>query len=166
MGCRPPLAAQLSGSCKPIATAKTPPGECTDSTAANCGTNGLCDGAGACQKYSLGTVCSAASCASPTSRNAPDTCTGTGICTDNGVQNCSPGYACLSGACQTSCTDDTQCASSYYCDTAAKQCVPDKAQGQACPRDAACSGNSNCVDGVCCESLCTGTCRSCLKNRT
>jgi len=114
----------------------------------------------------LGAVCAAASCASPTSRNVADTCTGTGLCTDNGVQNCSTGYSCLSGVCQTSCTDDTQCASAYYCDTVAKQCVPDKPLGGACPRAAACAGNTNCVDGVCCDSACTGTCRSCLKNRT
>lgn len=164
--CTNALTGQSTGSCKPIPAGTDTQNECQDSGTANCGQNGLCNGAAACQLYASGTVCQAASCASPTSRNVPDTCNGTGTCSDAGVQNCAAGYACLSGVCQTSCTDDTACASAYHCDTVAKQCVADKTQGQACPRDSACSGNSNCVDGVCCDSACSGTCRSCLKNRT
>jgi MYXO-CTERM domain-containing protein len=163
--CSSSLTGQSNGTCKPI-LANTVSGECSDNSAANCGTNGKCNGAGACQLYAAGTTCLGASCATPTSRNIVDTCDGSGNCVDKGTQNCATGYSCLSGVCQTSCTDDTQCASAYHCDLVAKQCVADKTQGQACPRDAACTGNANCVDGVCCESACGGTCRSCLKNRT
>lgn len=35
-----------------------------------------------------------------------------------------------------------------------------KANGQACTQSAACA-SGNCVDGVCCNSSCTGTCMSC-----
>ncbi|HVY30580.1 MAG TPA: Dickkopf N-terminal cysteine-rich domain-containing protein [Polyangiaceae bacterium] len=164
--CTKALTGGTDGTCKSIAAGSDPQNECPDNGAGLCGTNGSCNGASGCQLYSNGTVCQAASCATATSRNVPDTCNGTGTCTDQGTQNCATGYACVAGACQTSCTDDTQCASAYYCDTVAKQCVADKTQGQACPRDAACTGNANCVDGVCCDSACTGTCRSCLKNRT
>lgn len=164
--CTNALTGGTTGTCKNIAAGSDPQNECTDNGAGLCGTNGACSGSGSCQLYANGTVCLAASCASSTSRNVPDTCNGLGTCSDQGVQNCATGYACVAGACQTSCTDDTQCASAYYCDTVAKQCVADKTQGQACARDAACSGNANCVDGVCCDSACTGTCRSCLKNRT
>ncbi len=163
--CSNTLTGASNGSCKPI-KANTVSGECADNGAASCGNNGKCDGVGACQNYASGTACVAASCASSTSRNNIDTCTGTGTCTDNGVTNCAAGYSCVAGVCQTTCADDTQCASAYYCDTVAKQCVADKTQGQACPRDGACSGNANCVDGVCCDSACSGSCRSCLKNRT
>ncbi len=163
--CSNALTGASNGSCKPI-KANTFSGECADNGTASCGTNGKCDGAGACQNYAAGTTCIGASCASPTSRNNVDTCNGSGTCTDNGVTNCATGYACLSGTCQTSCTDDTACASAYYCDTVAKQCVADKPQGQACSSNSACAGNANCVDGVCCDTACTGTCRSCLKNRT
>lgn len=164
--CTKALTGGTDGTCKSIAAGSDPQFECPDNGASVCGTNGSCNGSGGCQLYANGTVCQAASCASSTSRNVPDTCNGTGTCVDQLTQNCATGYACVAGACQTSCTDDTQCASAYYCDTVAKQCVADKTQGQACPRDAACSGNANCVDGVCCDSSCTGTCRSCLKNRT
>jgi MYXO-CTERM domain-containing protein len=166
MGCSNAATGQASGSCKPIKTGTDPRNDCDDNGVSSCGQNGACNGAGACQNYAPGSVCTAASCASATSRNVADTCNGTGTCTDNGVQNCATGYVCSGGVCQTQCTDDTSCASSYYCDIPTKQCVADKSSGQACPRDAACSGNSNCVDGVCCNSPCTGTCRSCLKNQT
>lgn len=164
--CTLALTGKTTGTCKPITIGTDPQNECSDNGAGSCGQNGACNGAGACQLYASGTVCQNASCATATSRNIPDTCNGTGTCTDAGVQACATGYACLGGVCQTSCTDDTACASGSYCDTVAKQCVPDKTQGQACPRDSACVGNANCVDGVCCESACAGTCRSCLKNRT
>lgn len=164
--CTSALTGKATGSCKPIAAGADPQGECSDYGASTCGQNGLCNGSAACQLYATGTVCQAASCASATSRNIADTCNGTGTCTDAGVQNCATGYACVSGVCQTSCTDDSACASAYYCDTISKQCVADKPQGQACSSNSACQGNANCVDGVCCDSACTGTCRSCLKNRT
>ncbi len=165
--CTNALTGQTTGACKPVTLASGKQADCSDSGVANCGQTGYCSGtSAACQLYASGTVCQAASCASPTSRNIADTCNGTGTCSDAGVQTCATGYACLSGACQTSCTDDTACASAYFCDTVAKQCVPDKTQGQACNSNSACSGNANCVDGVCCDSACTGTCRSCLKNRT
>jgi MYXO-CTERM domain-containing protein len=157
---------QASGSCKPVKTGQDPRGDCNDDGSSSCGQNGSCNGAGVCQKYASGTTCLAASCASATARNVADTCNGTGTCTDNGVQNCAAGYACISGVCQTQCTSDDQCASSSYCDIPTKQCVADKTSGQACVRDAACSGNANCVDGVCCNSSCTGTCRSCVANQT
>ncbi len=40
----------------------TQPHVCTDQTAASCGTNGLCDGAGHCASYPVGTSCAAAGC--------------------------------------------------------------------------------------------------------
>jgi MYXO-CTERM domain-containing protein len=166
MGCSNAVTGQSDGSCKAVKTGTDPRGVCTDDGVASCGQNGACNGSGACQKYASGSTCVTASCATATSRNVADTCNGTGTCTDNGVQNCLAGYACISGVCQTQCTDDANCATNYFCDIPTKTCVADKTSGQACPRDAACSGNSNCVDGVCCNSACTGTCRSCLKNQT
>lgn len=163
--CTNALTGQASGSCKPV-LANSNTGECSDNGAATCGQNGKCDGTGACQKYASGTTCVAASCATSTSRYNTDTCNGTGSCIDGGTTNCATGYSCIGGVCQTSCTDDTQCASAYYCDTASKQCVADKTSGGSCARDQMCAGNANCVDGVCCDSSCTGTCRSCLKART
>jgi MYXO-CTERM domain-containing protein len=158
---------QTTGACKPIIPAAGFTGDCFNADVSTCGTTGLCNGAGACQLFAASTQCQdLASCASPTSRNIPDTCDGSGSCVDKGTQACATGYSCQNGACNTQCTSDAQCASDYWCDTVNKVCLADRNQGQSCARDAACSGNANCVDGVCCDSACSGTCRSCLKNQT
>jgi MYXO-CTERM domain-containing protein len=165
--CSNALTGQTNGSCKPIPAGQGSSGDCFDSGPANCGLNGLCNGAGGCQLYASGTQCAdIGSCSGESTRYIPDTCNGTGSCVDKGTQACNAGYACLAGVCQTQCTSDSMCASGYWCDTVNKVCSIDRKQGQPCARDAACEGNANCVDGVCCDSGCTGTCRSCLKNRT
>jgi hypothetical protein len=48
-----------SGGCtQNVSAGGSSSGACTDQGAASCGTNGKCDGAGGCQKYAAGTVCS------------------------------------------------------------------------------------------------------------
>lgn len=161
------LTGQSTGSCKPITPSAGLQPDCYTADVSSCGQTGLCNGAGACQLYAANTQCQdIGSCASQTSRSIPDTCDGSGTCVDKGTQACAAGYSCQNGACNSQCTSDAQCASAYFCDTVNKVCVADRAQGQPCARDAACGNNINCVDGVCCDSGCTGTCRSCLKNQT
>lgn len=165
--CTSALTGSTSGSCKSITTGTDPQGDCNDNGAGACGQNGLCNGAGACQLYASGTQCAdIGSCASETSRYIADTCNGTGSCVDKGTQACTAGYSCQAGVCNTQCTTDNQCASNYFCDTVNKVCLADRGSGQSCGRDQMCAGNVNCVDGVCCDSQCGGTCRSCLKNQT
>jgi MYXO-CTERM domain-containing protein len=165
--CNSALTGQTNGSCKPIPAGQSSSGECNDAGPANCGLNGLCNGAAGCQLYSSGTQCAnVGACSGESTRYIPDTCNGTGTCIDKGIQACNAGYACVAGVCQTQCTTDSQCASNHWCDTVNAVCVADRDPGQSCSKDATCKGNANCVDGVCCDSACTGTCRSCLKNRT
>ncbi|WP_438037672.1 hypothetical protein [Sorangium sp. So ce128] len=45
----------VDGACGYIAAGGDPDDECPDTGAASCGTNGFCDGAGACQRYAAGT---------------------------------------------------------------------------------------------------------------
>ena len=55
------------GTCSPAAAGSDPFNQCADVGATNpCGTNGSCDGAGACQFYSAGTNCAPASCSGTT----------------------------------------------------------------------------------------------------
>ena len=52
---------------------------CKDTGAAGCGTNGKCDGAGACQHYLKGVTCKSESCASNI-YTPQSTCDGAGKC--------------------------------------------------------------------------------------
>jgi hypothetical protein len=83
---------------------------------------------------------------------------------------CSLGYVCdgVTAAC-TSCTTDTQCASTHYC-AANGTCEPRKPQASACNtaagadcKTAGCRACASgyCVDGLCCDKACTGQCEAC-----
>lgn len=75
-----------------------------------------------------------------------------------GKPACSLGFACVSGACATTCTADFQCATSSYCSGGA--CLTKKIQGTACTTASECL-TGNCVDGFCCNLPCAGACQAC-----
>jgi N-acetylneuraminic acid mutarotase len=72
--------------------------------------------------------------------------------------SCAP-YLCSAGACSTTCTTKTDCASGNYCD-ASKHCVAEKSNGVACGATTECKSGF-CVDGVCCNAACNGQCEAC-----
>jgi hypothetical protein len=135
--------------------------QCVDQGAASCGTDGNCDGDGACQMYASGTVCVPASCYVGKVTLA-STCDGAGTCTAGGVMACLP-YNCSGDACLTSCANDADCAGSPqdppYC-SASGQCEPRQLPGAPCTSADQCY-TSNCDDGVCCIEGCNGTCNTC-----
>jgi hypothetical protein len=105
------------GLCTAIpAGALDPKGICADAGQAGCGTNGLCDGAGGCQKYAVGTVCFAQACGVNAGQQVPPrTCDQDGNCTGAAAAACAGHFACnvASGSCNVGpCTDDSQCAKS------------------------------------------------------
>ena len=166
-GCQACSAAKKGGGgdglCGNIAAGNDPDGDCTDQTAASCGDNGLCDGAGACQKYPLNTVCGAATCTGNTL--TAQLCNATNMCVAGGAMTCGGGLKCNSGgsACLTACAADADCASATdFCMNpgASGTCVAKKADGVACGASGECT-NGNCVDGICCNNGCTGTCQAC-----
>jgi hypothetical protein len=136
-----------NGTCSPIQAGMDPDNECATTAASTCGTDGACDGMGACRFHAAGTECVAQSCTGVTQTNA-DTCNGSGTCVDNGTTNCTP-YACGGTSCRTSCGmakpgDDANCAPAYYCDgVGGGACQPKKLTGAACGRGA------ECLSGVC-----------------
>jgi hypothetical protein len=73
--------------------------------------------------------------------------------------DCSP-YTCTAGACGTGCTADADCGSGKACVTATGQCVTPAAQGTQCSVKEECQSGF-CVDGVCCDTACTGQCEAC-----
>ncbi len=148
----------IDGECGGIGAGADPDAECNDQGTAACGTNGFCNGAGACQQYPFGTICTTASCGGDgVTLNRADTCNGLGQCVDNGMQSCVPA-TCAQNACSTICTVDSQCASTAYCN--APTCVGKKADGLACGGGIQCLSGS-CIDGICCNLPCTGPCEAC-----
>jgi len=148
--------AGADGACGSVAAGTDPDNECTDQGAATCGTNGVCDGAGACAKYAAGTTCVAAFCNGST-LNKADTCNASNMCVDGGAVSCAP-YTCKNAACLASCAADTDCDALHYC--AMSVCVAKQVLGAACAVSSHCA-SGNCVDGVCCDSVCSGTCQAC-----
>lgn len=142
------------GTCESIPAGQDPANECQASAQSSCGTNGSCNGSGACQLYAAGTQCQNASCIAGQA-SLPDLCDGRGNCVDAGSQNCTP-YICGANACLTSCADNTQCTSGFVCISG--QCK--KMQGSACANNNECALGF-CVDGVCCNQACNGTCKRC-----
>jgi hypothetical protein len=122
---------------------------------------------------------------------APDTCDGQGNCLSENGQDCSNGSTCASGncvdgkCCDTACTETCKaCTVSGSVGTCtnipmngqdnwpANTCVAPmgcdgfgvcrKANGQPCPNGSSDCASLICVEGVCCNDLCTGMCKSCL----
>ena len=77
-------------------------GICKDTGATSCGTDGKCDGNGACRKYAVDTVCGAEMCVGG-AYTPPPTCNASGQCIPPTSQTCFP-YACNGPKCFTSCT--------------------------------------------------------------
>jgi hypothetical protein len=174
---------ECSGACVNCAN---PTGTCQDVRSApnpgHCAGTHACDAQGNCKLVngqSCGadaTLCASGFCRDTKCCNAAcgglcDWC-GTGICTPGagggscGLYQCQPGNS----NCPTSCTADTQCTGNGYC-RADGTCQSRKGNGSTCPAaDCAEPGCRQClgpcVEGLCCNSLCTGACESCLAARS
>lgn len=155
----PCVACNLSGqvgTCQAIgAGAPDPRGLCLDQGPASCGHDGTCDGLGSCANYPQNTICSATSCTGNQLTTA-GVCDGLGTCQPPTQLDCSP-FLCANGTCTGSCTRDADCVSGHACVNGSCGL---KLNGNACSGAAECASN-HCVDGVCCDSTCTGACRSC-----
>lgn len=103
------------GTCAPILAGLDPDDECVDQGEASCGTDGLCDGDGACQMYPSGTECAPKSCMGATLLLGYRNCDGKGTCEPPSyTDDCAP-FACDAGACLTMCATDAQCAPGVVC---------------------------------------------------
>jgi hypothetical protein len=158
-----------NGTCLPITGGTDPDSECTDQGVASCGTDGLCDGAGACRLYSSSTLCVAQSCSAGVQSNAR-LCDGSGTCAAGTTTNCTP-YICGATACLAACTSTAQCAATFFCNPSSSKCVTptcmdgykdgtetDVDCGGACPAKCLtgklCSVGGDCQSGVCLGGVC------------
>jgi hypothetical protein len=135
---------------------------CSDQGAPSCGTDGRCDGRGACRLYDASTVCAGASC--PTGQSTQinqRTCNGLGVCQAATTQPCAP-YVCNgSTACLGACTSDGDCLPPNICDPQTNRCGNKKRLGQSCATTNDCLTGNYCVDGVCCSTSACALCQSC-----
>jgi len=149
------------GACLPVSAGQDPFNQCNDAGPDSCGTDGFCNGAGACRLYDAATQCAASSCTGTTS-TSQRSCNGTGTCSAATTTSCAP-YVCGATACKTSCASSTDCSTGNYC--AGTTCAPLKPGGAPCGAAGECATGS-CVDGVCCESTCAGGCSACSNAKT
>jgi hypothetical protein len=149
----------LAGTCSPVgAGSPDPAGQCRDEGPTSCRNDGMCDGAGACRRYASGTPCRSASCAAGT-RTLVSTCDGAGACVAGASAACAP-FACNGEGtdCFSSCTDNGQCQAPNRCDANGR--CGTKPNGSSCSEGPECTSGA-CVEGVCCNSACDQTCKSC-----
>ena len=145
------------GECAPMpAGSEDRHGVCRRDSPETCGQSGICNGQGGCAKYALGTACRLSSCSGREQFVPASLCDGDGVCVHGTSLSCEPS-TCEGGGCLASCTTSTQCVAPASC--VSGSCGP-KGIGQDCGTGDQCQ-SGNCVDGVCCETACTGRCTFC-----
>ena len=105
------------GTCTPVAIGSFDPhAACAAQAPESCGTDGTCDGLGACRLYAAGTVCAPAACIDAL-LSPESTCDGNGACLAQGLKHrCAP-FTCEPGAarCRSVCTADPDCTDGFVC---------------------------------------------------
>jgi MYXO-CTERM domain-containing protein len=149
------------GTCSPVPSGLEDPPTCASDDL----TPRTCDGTGTCTtgKRTTGKPCTAgAQCTS-------SFCVDGFCCNSNCANTC---YACnktgAEGNCSVIQVGQQDHSATTTCDGPTKYCsgsgtcaMDKKPNGQACPNGNSDCGSGFCVEGVCCNSTCLGTCQSC-----
>lgn len=165
-----------AGACVAVAAGNDPDDECADSGSPDCQDDGFCDGAGACEKYAVGSGCSPTPCTDP-QQCAKGHCVD-GICCDAACDG--PCEACTveksgggvdghcgpvakgtdpddecAGPTGAACADILLCGGAGECVAASQACAPYACSGpDGCLHT--CTGNEQCAAGaVCRDAQCT-----------
>jgi MYXO-CTERM domain-containing protein len=144
----------VDGVCDDVKAGTDPDNNCAAEPASSCQNDGFCDGQGACRQYSSATSCGSGQCSGSTLIGFH--CDGFGACV-NGETSCGA-YLCAAASCPTSCGNDNACAPGNYC--VGNKCMPKLDDGTECSAGRECSSGF-CVENVCCDSACDGTCQAC-----
>jgi hypothetical protein len=148
------------GVCGPVKAHSNPRGAaCLEQPAETCGSNGLCDGAGACEVHAAGTECSPPTCEDTATLMLPGLCDDARTCSPGARRDCQ-GYGCSDGACKIACESDADCADDHQC--TGEQCRPKRGEGTSCDSGRECL-SGHCADGVCCDTPCEGQCEACAE---
>ena len=130
---------------------------CGPDAKSSCKRDGTCDGKGGCALWQ-NVVCKPASCdATANKATAASKCDGQGTCVTPNAVICDP-YLCLGDVCAPSCGPGAgQCKPPATC---SNNSCGTKPNGSACTQPTDCT-TGNCVDGVCCDTACSGKCEAC-----
>jgi hypothetical protein len=106
-----------NGTCKPISAGQPPfvASQCADQGAGTCGTDGTCNGSGACRFYAGGTQCVPPMCTVPTGTFTPErTCSAGHACQMVTTTTCG-NFSCNASGCLGSCATDNDCVAPSKC---------------------------------------------------
>ena len=109
------------GTCTAAAAGTDPLSQCATTAATTCGTDGQCDGAGACRLYASGTACGPGGSCTANVETGARTCNGLGTCLVGSSRACAP-YVCGASSCLNSCTTAANCQAGNSCTGSA--CAP------------------------------------------
>lgn len=158
--CRAASTGMADGVCGFVQSGTDPDDDCDESSAV-CGRDGHCDGAGACRFKGVDEPCGDESCSAGMYSPAAY-CDGAGACAQPASISCG-NYPCQGTLCAVTCNPSVQCPDGLWCDSGS--CRAKKPNGGGCNDDVECI-SSDCVEGVCCDDACPGTCRSCRAANT
>jgi hypothetical protein len=147
--CRAVETGAAEGTCAAVKAGLAHANDCATTTTTSCGTDGKCDGKGACRKWIAGTNCGPSSCPKNSSTfTPPSTCDGSGTCKPTPSNSCAA-YLCdaLNAVCFAACSDGMSCSSDAFCGS--KTCLIKKGEGQVCAAGAQCFSGS--CGGRCCS---------------
>ncbi len=168
--CTPTILCGVGGAC-----------QTTCSTDLNCGAGKYCGGGACFTKKAAGVACAAnnecslgfcvdgvccdtactGQCVACDNPGKVGTCSNATGPTHGGARRAPGGFGCDgTGVCATTCSSSAVCGTAYRCDTGTSTCVLKNDLGAACAAPTDCKSN-NCVDGVCCNTACTGNCQAC-----
>jgi len=105
-----------------------PDGECSPTAKHTCGTDGTCNGNGACRLHVQGTICETQVCdlnAVPGGAGMTPfyRCDGSGNCDPDGLPTSCGNYTCMSGfSCYGQCTSSSHCKTGSACDMTGHVC--------------------------------------------
>jgi hypothetical protein len=156
--CAGALTGKADGTCAPALAGEDPRDDCDDATGSDpCGNDGACNGEGECRNVGSGQVCGEASCSGRTFTPAA-TCDGAGACGTPTAEDCGQ-YPCAATGCLKSCTQQSDCSETSYCNLATGTCAAKNPNGTAASQGYECQSGIV-ADGVCCNMECSG-CKAC-----
>ena len=119
--CRTCAFEPLRGKCSFVPAGLDPRTDCELTPIGNCGTDGTCDGAGACRLWPAGTPCRPATCESSLF-TLPAGCSGSGECSADAPVSCG-NYVCLQGSgCYSRCSYNSHCKPGCTCNQQTQIC--------------------------------------------